>query len=142
MITEKIKYELVKFTIASFFMLLPPIFIIYLFEEGFWMSVSLFFYAACSGGYISFEDTLFPLLQKNDSLIDDKISLVCISLCVCFQLLLIIIAFFPFAMMSENFIKGINVMFDLNFDTSYEGGLVVSLLAFCIITLLITCWRN
>lgn len=80
--------------------------------------------------------------KKNDSLIDDKISLVCISLCVCFQLLLIIIAFFPFAMMSENFIKGINVMFDLNFDTSYEGGLVVSLLAFCIITLLITCWRN
>ena len=40
-------------------------------------------------------------------------------------------------MMSENFIKGINVMFDLNFDTSYDGGLVVSLLAFCIITLLI-----
>ena len=101
------------------------------------MSVSLFFYAACCGGYISFEDTLFPLLQKNDSLIDDKISLVCISLCVCFQLLLIIIAFFPFAMMSENFIKWINVMFDLNFDTSYEGGLVVSLLAFCIITLLV-----
>lgn len=137
MIKEKIKYELVKFTIASFLMLLPPIFIIYLFEEGFWMSVSLFFYAACCGGYISFLETLFPILQKNNLVIDDKISLVCISLCVCFQLLLIIIAFFPFAMMSENFIKLINAMFDLNFDTSYEGGLVVSLLTFCIIILLV-----
>ena len=125
-----------KFIIASFFMLLPPIFIIYLFEEGFWMSVSLFFYAACCGGYISFEDTLFPLLQKK-IVIDDKISLVCISLSVCFQLLLIIIAFFPFAMMSETFIKWINEMFNLKFDTCYEGGLVVSLLTFCIIILLV-----
>jgi len=46
-------------------------------------------------------------------------------------------ALFPFAMMSGSFINWINVIFDLKFDTCYEGGIIVSILTLCMIVILI-----
>lgn len=130
---EAMKLQLYKFTAAALALLCAPIAIIYLFEQGFWMSISMFFYAACWGGYLSFGETFFPQLRKMSSTHQNSAVKLCISACVCILLLLILVGFFPFAMISKNFINWVNVVFGLELVTSYEGGIIVSFFTLCII---------
>jgi hypothetical protein len=133
---KDMKDGLVTFTVASFAMLLPPFIIIYFFEQGIWLSICLLFYFACCGGYASFQDTLFPKIKICKS-IDDRTANICVSICISVQIILIVLALFPFALMSETFIRYIDIVFNLDFSTCYEGGIIVTLLTLLIIIVLI-----
>lgn len=131
---EAFKVQIYKFTLGLFFLLCAPVAIIYLFEDGFWMSLSMFLYFGFWGGLFSFVETFFPQLRKKSSSFENRSLSMCVSVSVCLQLLLILVSFFPFAMMSKNFINWINIIFTLEFRTSYEGGIIVSIFTLGVIS--------
>lgn len=61
---EALKVQIYKFTSGLFFLLCAPVAIIYLFEDGFWMSLSMFLYFGFWGGLFSFVKTFFSTVKK------------------------------------------------------------------------------
>lgn len=131
----RIRNRVLSMMIVSIFLMLLSLAIIYFFEyEDFWLSICLIFYSFLCGYHAMITAVILP--TKKSIIIENRKIKKSITLCIFLNILLIIINFFPFALMSENFIKWINIILGLDLHIKYEGGVIVSLLTlFCIGTL-------
>lgn len=130
---KEIKDEMNLFILFGIPLLLLPIGSIYLFEDGFWLSISMFFNLLFCGSYFNFTSPILERYSEISNIKDNKIILRFL-LCIFLQLLLTTFYIFPFALMSDSFIRLINCIFDLEYNIKYEGGIIVSLLTIvCII---------
>ena len=130
---KEIKDEMNLFILFGTPLLLLPIGSIYLFEDGFWLSISMFFNCLFCGGYFNMTDSILERYSELSNIKDNTI-IRRILLCIFLQLLLLTFYIFPFALMSDSFIRLINCIFGLEYNIKYEGGIIVSLLTIvCII---------
>ena len=104
---KEIKDEMNLFILFGIPLLLLPIGSIYLFEDGFWLSISMFFNCLFCGGYFNITDSILERYSEISN-IKDNIIIRRILLCIFLQLLLLTFYIFPFALMSDSFIRLIN----------------------------------
>lgn len=85
----------------------------------------LVFYSAAWGGFSQYSDYISASIKnKSDSKSKKSIYLLAFS-----YPLLLASALFPFALMSKRFIAKLNSMFSLDYSTSYEGGIIVTIIS-------------
>lgn len=135
-----LKAELINNIFATFCMLALPIIAIILFEKGWWMSILSAIYAIICAGYLGcdskLEEELKLKARKKEDL--DNGIYTYLKMYLSLQLLLVVMTFFPFALMSEKLIHYINVMFGLKYDTYYEGGIITSIITILALYVLIS----